>query len=112
MGQAPKHLISIGDAWVDPRQVAAVDDAVEDGDPSWSNVRVILSSGQIVFGRRSPARVVQAVRHPEREVTANEPTEAFPEPQQGAQRRARRRSGRTGGPRPIWADADQGHGDH
>lgn len=111
MGKAPKLLVSIGDAWVDPHAVVAVDDLLEDDDPSWSNVRVILATGHIVFGRRSPSRVVQAVRYPEREVAADEPSETFPEPRQGAQHRAGRRSGRPGGPHPIWQDADRGHGD-
>jgi hypothetical protein len=111
MHKAPKILISIGDAWVDPYAVIAVDDTLTNDDPGWPNVRVILSTGHIVFGRRQPARVVAAVRHPDREVESDESTETYPDPQHGARSRARRSYGPSNGPRRIWQDTGKGAGD-
>lgn len=91
MARMPKYLITIGQAWVDPREVIAVDDQFGEDTPEWANVRVILRSGQPIFGRRTPERVVQAVRHPDLEHEADEATEAFPDQQQQATARASRR---------------------
>lgn len=93
MARSPKILITIGDAWVDPHDVIAVDATFTESDPPWPNVRVILSTGHIVYGLRTPERVVQAIRHPDGEVEADEGTEVFPDLQVGARRRAVRRAG-------------------
>lgn len=90
----PKFLVHIGGAWVDPMTVIATDELFGDEDPAWANVRVILATGHVLFGRRTPARVVEAVRHPEAEDHAEEATEQYPDPQVAAADRARRRLGR------------------
>jgi hypothetical protein len=61
----PKTLISIGDAWVDPDEVIAVDTWFDADAPNWANCRVMLRNGQILYGLRAPARVAGAIRRPE-----------------------------------------------
>ena len=102
MAQAPpKVLIWIGDAWVDPHEVVAIDTLFTADDPAWPNVRVILSTGHVVFGLRAAVQVARAVRHPDLEVEADETTKIYADLEAGAGVRARRRSGRPGGPRPV-----------
>jgi transcriptional regulator with XRE-family HTH domain len=92
MARAPKYLISIGgEAWVDPQDVSGIDASFDEDDPPWANVRVLLRSGLVLFGQRTPERVAHAVRHPELEHEAEEATEAFPDPQALAPQRARTR---------------------
>lgn len=114
MTRTPKALIFLGDAWVDPEHVVAVDANFADDDPDWANVRVITTTGHIMYGLRSPERVVAAIRHPELEVEADEPGEQFPDQQARARRRHRRReagrgSGRTDGEGLHIQQADEGH---
>jgi hypothetical protein len=90
----PKILVHIGEAWVDPAAVIGMDDQFGEGAPPWANSRVVLATGHILFGRRTAARIAQAVRNPERENHADEATEAYPDPQVLAAERARRRLGR------------------
>lgn len=76
MARAPKHLVWIGDAaWVDPAEVIAVDAHFETGAPAWARVRIILSTDRVIYGMRSPARVAQAIRHPELESEVDEALE-------------------------------------
>lgn len=97
----PKYLISLGEAWVDPYEVAAIDETFSDDDPPWANVRVILLNGKIVYGLRAPERIARAVRHPEQEHEAEEDGEVYPDRAEQAQRRARRRNSSQPTPRPL-----------
>lgn len=96
----PKILVHIGEAWVDPTAVIGMDDQFGDGAPPWANSRVVLSTGLILYGRRTAARVAQAVRNPEQENQADEANEVYPDPQVLAADRARRRMGRGRGGAP------------
>lgn len=110
-GRPPTILISIGDAWVDPGAVIAVDSAFDDEDPSWPRVKVTLMTGQVLYGMRDPARVVSAIRHPEldqydeaqeRETDGAEPESAASR----ARRRQRPPNGGSAGPRPLRPGGD------
>lgn len=109
----PRVLICIGDAWVDPAEVMAVDAAFSEEDPAWANVRVTLRTGQPIYGMRTPSRVVQAVRRPEADAYDEESMrEADGSEAESPADRARRRSGQGGGagPRPIWPSGDHNDG--
>lgn len=88
-------LVAIGDAWVDPDAVIAVDAAFGDEDPSWPNCRVVLGTGAVVYGMRDPKRVVRALRHPELDDYDEERcVEGDGRPTEAPEERARRRFGR------------------
>lgn len=57
-------LICLGGAWVDPEHVIAIDSAFTDEDPTWPNVKVILLTGQTVYGTRPSDKVARAIRTP------------------------------------------------
>jgi hypothetical protein len=78
----PKLLVWIGDD-------AGIDATFDDDEPAWATVRVILKTGHIVFGVRSPVAVARAVRHPEQDVEAEETAEHAP-PARRHDRRPRR----------------------
>jgi hypothetical protein len=86
MGQ-PKILISIGGAWVDPREVVAVEAATAGDKGSWWEVRVTLKNGHVVLGQRAPADVAMAVRHPEQDEDPPEPGGPAPRPRRIGARR-------------------------
>jgi hypothetical protein len=112
MGMAnepPRYLIWIGDnAWVDPFEVIAVDAYLEEGDPSWARCRVLLRSGHIRFGLRSPERVVAAVRHPERESEVAEAREIHPDPETLSSERHRGQVHDVSAPEPLRPRSTEG----
>lgn len=103
----PKILIPLGDAWVDPKHVIAVDTSFDDEDPGWPNIKVTLSTGHVIYGMRTPLKVVRAIRHPELDDYDEETERETDGTSRGesAADRARRRYGAEApehtGPRPL-----------
>lgn len=104
-----KVLICLGGAWVDPAHVIGIDSTFGEDDPGWPNVKVILDTGQEVYGLRPPEKVVSAIRKPQLddydELTETEGDGTRPlSPSERAKRRARPGTRGTIGPLPLRAE--------